>query len=236
VSGAHRAERAPRDGDPAGGDAAAGGEASPGRAAASIVVPGLHPAALPPEVLLGQCEQTARRRSGPGGQHRNKVETGVVLVHEPTGIEGQASERRSRPQNAAAALFRLRVQLALDVRSARAEVVTPDEAVTRAAPVAPTAPAARGEPVRPTSARPSALWHSRCRGGRITVSGEHEDFPALLAEALDAVHAQSFDVSAAAAALGASATQLVRLLAQEPRALIAVNAARAARGLHPMRG
>jgi len=164
-----------------------------------------HPAALPAAALLAQCEQTARRRSGPGGQHRNKVETGVVLVHRPTGIEGQASERRSRPQNAAAALFRLRVQLALDVRSAAA---------------APT---------------PGTLWRSRCRGGRITVSAEHEDFPALLAEALDAVKAHAFDVAAAAAALGASGTQLVRLLAQEPRALIAVNAARATLGMHPLR-
>jgi hypothetical protein len=170
----------------------------------------VHPAALPSEALLAQCEQTAFRGSGPGGQHRNKVETGVVLVHRPTRSTGQASERRSRKQNAAVALARLRCQLALDVRG----------------PPAACAPAAD----------PSALWRSRCRGGRITVSTAHEHFPALLAEALDVVHALAFDMPAAASALGVSSTQLVRLLAQEPRALVAVNAARAERGLHPMRG
>lgn len=169
-----------------------------------------HPASLPGEALLAQCEQTARRGSGPGGQHRNKVETGVVLVHRPTGARGQASERRSRKQNAAAALFRLRLQLALDVRT-------------------PSMPAA------PPHA-PTALWASRCRGGRITVSTAHEDYPALLAEALDVVFAQQCELPAAAAVLGVSATQLVRLLAGEPRALLAVNAVRSARGQHPLHG
>jgi hypothetical protein len=183
---------------------------------------GMHPAALPVEALLAQCDQSARRRSGPGGQHRNKVETGVVIVHRPTGISAQASERRSRPQNAAAALQRLRVQLALDVR-------TPPASGPAAGASAVPAEAAAVAP-------PSALWRARCRGGRITVSADHEDFPALLADVLDAMHAADHALPAAAAALGASATQLVRLLAQEPRALVAVNAARAERGMHPLHG
>jgi len=48
---------------------------------------------------------------GPGGQHRNKTATGVRLRHRPSGIRVQATERRSRAQNLAAAWARLRARL-----------------------------------------------------------------------------------------------------------------------------
>lgn len=165
----------------------------------------MHPAALPVERLWRECELRRVRRSGPGGQHRNKVETGVVLCHRPTGVRAEASERRSQAENQAVALRRLRIRLALEVR----------------------------RPVEP--AGPSELWRSRLRGGRMTISPRHDDFPALLAEALDWLWRLAGDVRAAAEALGCTASQLVRLLAYEPAALARVNQWRVQHGLRPLR-
>jgi protein subunit release factor B len=48
---------------------------------------------------------------GPGGQHRNKTETGVRLHHGPSGVIVTATERRSRAANLDAAWERLRERL-----------------------------------------------------------------------------------------------------------------------------
>lgn len=76
----------------------------------------MHPACLPPEKLLVDCDERRLRRSGPGGQHRNKVETAVVLSHRPTGVAAEANERRSQQQNREVAVRRLRVRLAIEHR------------------------------------------------------------------------------------------------------------------------
>ncbi len=67
--------------------------------------------ALPDDALAAECEETFFIASGPGGQHRNKTETGVRLVHRPTGVVVTATERRSQAQNRGAALDRLRARL-----------------------------------------------------------------------------------------------------------------------------
>lgn len=69
------------------------------------------------EALAAECEETFFVGGGPGGQHRNKTETAVRLVHRPTGVTVTATERRSQAQNRGAALERLRGRLeALSVR------------------------------------------------------------------------------------------------------------------------
>lgn len=63
------------------------------------------------DALLAECDVEFLKGSGPGGQHRNKTESAVRLMHRPTGIKAQASERRSQGQNLGVALERLRALL-----------------------------------------------------------------------------------------------------------------------------
>lgn len=80
---------------------------------------GPHPAELGDEALVGQCEVRRGKAGGPGGQHRNKVETAITLKHRPTGVEASANERRSQPENQRVALRRLRLALAKQIRHVR---------------------------------------------------------------------------------------------------------------------
>ena len=61
--------------------------------------------------LLAECEVDVFIGSGPGGQHRNKTESGVRLRHAPSGLVVRATERRSQSQNKRRALERLRQKL-----------------------------------------------------------------------------------------------------------------------------
>ena len=164
-----------------------------------------HPATIPLDQLLAQCSLKFTRRSGPGGQHRNKVESAAILTHLPTGISAEANERRSQSENREVALFRLRVKLAIEVRS---------------------------EPA--VESGPSDLWRSRLRGQKIAIKSTHADFPALLAEALDLLEICAGEIPIAAEKLECSATQLVNLLKQEPRAFTLLNDRRRLRGLRAL--
>lgn len=165
-----------------------------------------HPAALDPQRLLAQCHVQHGRASGPGGQHRNKVQTAVRVCHRPTGMVGIGQERRSQAQNLQSAIFRLRVNLALGVRC----------------------------PVE-QDYLPSVLWRSRCVAGRIRVNVTGRDFPSILAEAMDVIAATAMDVGSASGLLSCSASQLVKLLQAEPRALAWVNQHRLRSGQHALR-
>ena len=163
----------------------------------------MHPSRLPESVLLDQCAVRRTRHTGPGGQHRNKVETAIEIIHTPTGITTFAAERRSQEANRQVAVFRIRLLLAIRLRAVESSEVIPSE-----------------------------LWNSRCRNQRISCNETHNDYPSMLAEALDAVDAKEYDVRRAAAALGCSTTQLVRFIAKNSEAWTSVNAERVSRGLN----
>jgi ribosome-associated protein len=64
------------------------------------------------EELMRECEAETFRSGGPGGQHVNKVETGVRLRHLPSGIVVTCREERSQYRNKMNCLRKLREEAA----------------------------------------------------------------------------------------------------------------------------
>ena len=63
------------------------------------------------ESLERDSEITFFVAGGPGGQHRNKVASGVRLLHRPSGVVVAATERRSQSANREVAFERLAARL-----------------------------------------------------------------------------------------------------------------------------
>ena len=165
-----------------------------------------HPACLPTPVLLESCRFERTRRGGPGGQHRNKVESAIVAHHLPTGVAGQASERRSQHSNREVAIVRLRMNLAIQVRTEIAE-----------------------------DQKPSLLWQQRLSGNKISVGVNHEDFPAVIAEVLDWLQLFEFRFAPTARKLGCSTSQLIKLIQAQDQVLTSVNRTRQQMGKCPLK-
>ena len=164
----------------------------------------LHPAKLSIEDLLADCREARTRGSGPGGQHRNKVETAIVLTHLPTQVAGSASERRSQKENRRVAVQRLRINLALAVRSSANNELF-------------------------------SLWKKYIVAEKVKISCDNEEFPALLADALDLVSAAEGDLVCVAESLKITATQLVKFLRLEPAAWLVVASLREKNGLRKLK-
>ena len=172
-----------------------------------FTLPAPHPSTLSEDDFLEQCRVDIGRVSGPGGQHRNRVNTGVTLIHVKTELDATGTERRSQIENRAKAIFRLRIKLAVKCRT----ITSRD----------------RHEP--------SPLWKKRRQGEKLTVNPEHEDYPALLAEALDVIVVRRYDVAGAAGVLGITMSQLTRLVRHQKHAFALMNQGREKIGLSKLR-
>jgi ribosome-associated protein len=76
------------------------------------------------ERLAAECDEEFFVASGPGGQHRNRTESGVRLTHRPTGLVVTATERRSQAANRSVALERMAERLAETRRKRTPRVAT----------------------------------------------------------------------------------------------------------------
>lgn len=63
------------------------------------------------DALLAECRVETFRAGGPGGQHQNKTDSAVRLVHLPSGVTVVARAERSQYRNRTRALARLREKL-----------------------------------------------------------------------------------------------------------------------------
>ena len=170
--------------------------------------------ALDDAALLRQCDLHAYKSSGPGGQHRNKVSSAIRLRHHPTGIAVHGDDSRSQHENKAAALRRLRMNIACRVRR----------------PVDTT------QHVLPPIVRECIF---RTRGGtdtprRMQIGRKDRRFWQVVAFLLDVLDCCQGRLADAAAYLCITTSNMVSLLQEDRHLLAAAQAIRKTHGQRPL--
>lgn len=90
------------------------------------------PYALDPQALKRDVRVDIHRAAGPGGQHVNRTESAVRLVHGPSGVVVTAADTRSQIRNRAIAFARLIARLKRLNRVPRKRVPTRVPAAAKA--------------------------------------------------------------------------------------------------------
>jgi hypothetical protein len=89
-------------------------------------------------------------------------------------------------------------------------------------------------PVAELDATCQQLWQRRVRNGRIVLSSAHDDFPCMLAIAMDRLARERWHPAPAATALQVTTSQLIKLVRNHPAAFQYVNQQRADCDLPPL--
>ncbi|MFP4354852.1 MAG: peptide chain release factor family protein [Phycisphaerae bacterium] len=170
---------------------------------------------LEDQQLLDQCEVDIYKASGPGGQHRNKVSSAVRLRHGPTGLMAHANDSRSQHDNKRLAIKRLRMNIALQLR-------------TRLDPKAILMPGLVGQCL-------STPRKQTGKAGKVLQIGRKDHrFWAVAAWLLDLLDVCEGQLGKASATLGISTGNLVRIFKSDRHLLHAVQEMRKRFGLKPL--
>ncbi len=168
--------------------------------------------------LLKNCRVDTYKSHGPGGQRKNKVETAIRLVHEPSGISAQGQQTRSQARNKTLALRNLRMHIACTCRLPQdlAHLAIPDEIAE----------------CFQRSARPGSAGHVKLR---LSLPSGNRCFWPVAAFVLDVFDAAEGQLSRASRALGISTANLAAFLRNHRHLLAAAQAIRKANGHTPLR-
>jgi len=181
------------------------------------LLPSPHPCWLELEKFLDQCVLRAQRRSGPGGQHRNKTSSGIFLEHKPTGHIGEATERRSQADNRGVACQRLRIKLATVVRVPSPLVVRDGNATWKCVDES------------------EAVVRSKYESSPLKVAPKNFDHASLMACLMNDLWRAGGQPSLVAAIWKVSTSALVRFVRLHPPAFVMVNAYRQHHGRASLR-
>ncbi len=151
---------------------------------------------LDDEALLKQCKEDRYKSGGPGGQRRNKVETALKLLHEPSGAAVHANNSRYLQKNRLSAVRHLRERIAIETR-APFNLESPNVPDEFAAYIGPK--------------------------GTFSINRKNKVYPLIVATALDALEAADGSYAKAANALGVTTSQLVKFLKADREVLRALS-------------
>ena len=159
------------------------------------------------EGLLEQCEWAGLRKGGPGGQRRNKAETGVRLEHVPTGVRVEAHDERTQKRNKELAVKRLRKEIAVAVR----------------------------EDIHSWADMDASMTEALARVVERKVGPKNEKFADGIGPLLDLLEALNGAVGDVANELGTSTGNLSKVVSSDKDLLEAVNRIRKHNGFKPLR-